>query len=113
MANTGIPAHRLTVARVPRVAHHRVVSRFSLYVHIPYCDSKCPYCDFNSYAVKRWPERAYCDALIGEMTSYAGEAAWRDGVVQTIFFGGGTPPLLAPEPIACRTDAATRRRQYA
>src|SRR5215510_6240735 len=73
---------RAAVAPPAAVAHDCRVPAFSLYVHIPYCDSKCPYCDFNSYAVKRWPERAYCDALIGEMTSYAGEAAWRNGVVQ-------------------------------
>jgi oxygen-independent coproporphyrinogen-3 oxidase len=61
------------------------VQPFSLYVHIPYCDSKCPYCDFNSYAVKRWPEDAYCAALDAEMTAYAAQAPWQDGAVQTIF----------------------------
>ena len=49
---------------------------FSLYVHIPYCDSKCPYCDFNSYAVKRWPEDEYVAALIGEIEYYAPLAPW-------------------------------------
>ncbi len=81
---------------------------FSLYLHIPYCDSKCPYCDFNSYAVKRWPEREYRDALIAEMTHYAALAPWRDGVVRTVFFGGGTPSLFAPASIAALLDAAFR-----
>lgn len=81
---------------------------FSLYVHIPYCDSKCPYCDFNSYAVTHWPEREYCDALIAEMTAYAALAPWRDGAVQTVFFGGGTPSLFAPESIATLLGAAFR-----
>lgn len=81
---------------------------FSLYLHIPYCDSKCPYCDFNSYAVKRWPEREYCDALIAEMTAYAAHPAWQDGAVQTVFFGGGTPSLFAPTSIAELLDAAFR-----
>lgn len=81
---------------------------FSLYIHIPYCDSKCPYCDFNSYAVKRWPEREYADGLITEMTAYAAQPAWRDGVVQTVFFGGGTPSLFAPETIAAILAAAFR-----
>jgi oxygen-independent coproporphyrinogen-3 oxidase len=81
---------------------------FSLYIHIPYCDSKCPYCDFNSYAVKRWPERAYREALIAEMTAYAAQPPWRDGAVQTIFFGGGTPSLFASESIAALLEATAR-----
>ncbi|MDX2170285.1 MAG: radical SAM family heme chaperone HemW [Deltaproteobacteria bacterium] len=78
---------------------------FSLYLHVPYCDSKCPYCDFNSYAVKRWPERDYCAALVAELRHAAAEPAWRDGTVQTVFFGGGTPSLFAPESIAAVLDA--------
>jgi len=96
------------VARRARAAHHQRVEPFSLYVHIPYCDSKCPYCDFNSYAVKRWPERDYRDALIAEMATYGAEPPWRDGSVQTVFFGGGTPSLFAPETIAALLDAAFR-----
>jgi len=84
------------------------VEPFSLYLHIPYCDSKCPYCDFNSFAVKRWPERAYCDALVAEMRGYAERTPWCDGALQTIFFGGGTPSLFAPDSIAVLLDAAFR-----
>lgn len=72
---------------------------FSVYVHIPYCDSKCPYCDFNSYAVKRWPEEEYGNALVAELRRASGEAAWRERAVGTVFFGGGTPSLFAPESI--------------
>ena len=81
---------------------------FSLYIHIPYCDSKCPYCDFNSYAAKQWPERAYCEALTAEMTAYAAQQPWRDGALQSVFFGGGTPSLFAPSSIAALLDAAFR-----
>jgi oxygen-independent coproporphyrinogen-3 oxidase len=81
---------------------------FSLYVHIPYCDSKCPYCDFNSYAVKRWPEDEYVAALIAEMEYYAPLEPWRWGSVQTIFMGGGTPSLFAPESIARVLEATDR-----
>lgn len=75
------------------------MAAFSLYVHIPYCDSKCPYCDFNSYAARRWPERAYADALIAELRA-AARADWAGGTVQTVFFGGGTPSLFAAATIA-------------
>ena len=40
---------------------------FSLYIHIPYCLAKCPYCDFNSHAALSWPEAVYTGALITEM----------------------------------------------
>ena len=73
---------------------------FSLYIHIPYCDSKCPYCDFNSYAVKRWPEDRYRDALVTELEWYAEQPPWRNGTLQTVFFGGGTPSLFSAESIA-------------
>ena len=81
---------------------------FSLYVHIPYCDSKCPYCDFNSYAVKHWPEAAYRDALIAEMSSYAADPRWRGRPLHSIFFGGGTPSLFAPQSIEALLEAAAR-----
>lgn len=84
------------------------MTAFSLYLHIPYCDSKCPYCDFNSYAAKRWPERAYAAALIAELGAAAAEPAWAAGTIGTIFFGGGTPSLFAPETIADLLAAARR-----
>ncbi|MEO8601527.1 MAG: radical SAM family heme chaperone HemW [bacterium] len=88
-----------------RLTHHPLVGSFSLYLHIPYCDSKCPYCDFNSYAVKRWPEPDYVAALVAEMRAAALDPAWRDATLQTIFFGGGTPSLFAPASIAALLDA--------
>ncbi len=81
---------------------------FSLYLHIPYCRSKCPYCDFNSHAATRWPEAAYTRALIAELETYAQTSPWRDGRVQTIFFGGGTPSLFAPESIRTVLQAVAR-----
>jgi len=69
---------------------------FSLYLHVPYCQAKCPYCDFNSHAVERWPERRYVDALCAELAHYATRDPWRGGTVATIFFGGGTPSLFSP-----------------
>lgn len=98
----------MTVARRLWRAHHRPVASFSLYFHIPYCGSKCPYCDFNSHAVKHRPERAYVDALVAEMTACAAEPPWRNGEIRTVFFGGGTPSLFAPASIGAVLAAAFR-----
>ncbi len=78
---------------------------FSLYVHIPYCEAKCPYCDFNSYAAATWPEERYAGALIDELRAYAGVAPWHGATVATIFFGGGTPSRFRPATIAAVLDA--------
>ena len=84
------------------------MDRFSLYVHIPYCDSKCPYCDFNSHAAKVWPEGAYARALITEMEFYQCRDPWRRGSLRSVFFGGGTPSLFAAETIGEILSAAFR-----
>ena len=72
---------------------------FSLYIHIPYCISKCPYCDFNSHVVAAIPERAYTEALIHELDHYAQLEDWHGRAIQSIFFGGGTPSTFHPESI--------------
>lgn len=66
----------------------------SLYVHIPWCVRKCPYCDFNSHqAAEEIPERAYVDALIDDLKS---DLSWVQGrKLHSIFFGGGTPSLFS------------------
>ena len=73
---------------------------FSLYIHIPWCQAKCPYCDFNSHAASSWPEEEYTRALITELQRRAQEAPWAGARVKTIFFGGGTPSLFNPRSIA-------------
>jgi oxygen-independent coproporphyrinogen III oxidase len=73
--------------------------RFSLYIHIPYCISKCPYCDFNSHVVPVIPERQYAEALLQELAHYAALEDWRGREVQTVFFGGGTPSTFRPSSI--------------
>jgi oxygen-independent coproporphyrinogen-3 oxidase len=81
---------------------------FSLYVHIPYCQSKCPYCDFNSHAAATWPEEEYVRALVGELSRRSGEEHWSGRRIKTVFFGGGTPSLFSPASIAAVLDAANR-----
>ncbi len=70
----------------------------SLYIHIPWCVKKCPYCDFNSHqAPQRVPEADYVDALIADLRQDSG---WTQGRrVESVFFGGGTPSLFAPASI--------------
>ena len=72
---------------------------FSLYIHIPYCISKCPYCDFNSHVVAQIPETGYADALLRELELYGEETGWRGRTLQSIFFGGGTPSTFKPTTI--------------
>ncbi len=81
---------------------------FSLYVHIPYCQSKCSYCDFNSYAGGAGPEEEYTHALLSEMARRARQAPFRGQPARTIFFGGGTPSLFRPASVGAVIDAAGR-----
>jgi putative oxygen-independent coproporphyrinogen III oxidase len=67
----------------------------SLYIHFPWCVRKCPYCDFNSHAVRDGiPEEAYIDALIADLEHSLPDIWGRR--IHSIFFGGGTPSLMAP-----------------
>ena len=74
-----------------------------LYLHIPYCFSKCRYCDFYSAPGQRGVPRAYVDALLRELSRFAPDAPLRP---DTLYFGGGTPSLLAPADAARLIDAA-------
>ena len=70
----------------------------SLYIHIPWCVQKCPYCDFNSHAARgATPEAAYVDRLIDDLDA-ALPHIWGRSLI-SIFLGGGTPSLFAPESI--------------
>lgn len=66
-----------------------------VYVHIPYCLTKCPYCDFNSYGTNgNFPEDDYVRALEREIENFRGIIEGKE--ISTVFFGGGTPSLLKP-----------------
>jgi putative oxygen-independent coproporphyrinogen III oxidase len=82
---------------------------FSLYIHIPYCISKCPYCDFNSHVVAEIPEKSYTAALIREIDYYAKLDDWCGRSVQSIFFGGGTPSTFDPSSIGAVLDKIDAR----
>jgi oxygen-independent coproporphyrinogen-3 oxidase len=80
----------------------------SLYIHIPWCVRKCPYCDFNSHAVRDGiPEQAYVDALVADLEQDLPEVWGR--VAGSIFIGGGTPSLFSPEAVE-RLLGAVRAR---
>jgi oxygen-independent coproporphyrinogen-3 oxidase len=68
-----------------------------VYVHWPFCRSKCPYCDFNSHVAERVDLQAWRDALAQEIDWFASRTT--GAVVATIFFGGGTPSLMPPETV--------------
>lgn len=68
----------------------------SLYIHFPWCIRKCPYCDFNSHAVKIGiPEQAYIEALLNDLRADLNLLPHRP-TIQSIFMGGGTPSLFSP-----------------
>jgi len=68
---------------------------FGLYIHWPFCESKCPYCDFNSHVSKQIDQTAWTEAFLHELDRVA--ALTRDRVLDSVYFGGGTPSLMAPE----------------
>ena len=70
----------------------------ALYVHWPFCVSKCPYCDFNSHVRDSVDQAVWRDALLADLRHEAGVLPGR--TVGSIFFGGGTPSLMPPETVA-------------
>ena len=84
----------------------------SLYVHLPWCVRKCPYCDFNSHAAKgTLPFDAYVDALVRDL-EYDLPLVW-GRTVHSVFFGGGTPSLFQPDAIDRILQAASARLRFA
>jgi oxygen-independent coproporphyrinogen-3 oxidase len=84
----------------------------ALYVHIPWCVRKCPYCDFNSHrAATALPVDDYVAALLADLDRDAAMAEGR--TIGSVFFGGGTPSLFPPEAIARILDGAAARVPFA
>ena len=71
---------------------------FGLYIHWPFCEAKCPYCDFNSHVSRKIDQRAWRDAYLAELERGAAETQGR--VLNAVFFGGGTPSLMDPDIVA-------------
>ena len=88
-----------------------MLSPFSLYIHIPYCVSKCPYCDFNSHVRSNIDQDEWRDALLTDLAYEAGLLPGRK--LTSIFFGGGTPSLMDPATVSAVIGAAQERWQAA
>ena len=78
---------------------------FALYVHWPFCQSKCPYCDFNSHVASQIDQTRWRNAYLSELRRVAAETEGR--VLRSIFFGGGTPSLMPPETVEAIISLAT------
>lgn len=79
---------------------------FALYVHWPFCVSKCPYCDFNSHVAASVDHQAWRDAYVQELKYYANLLPGR--TVSSIFFGGGTPSLMEPHTVSTVLESASK-----
>ena len=77
---------------------------FGLYIHWPFCQSKCPYCDFNSHVAAAVDTARWTRCLLSEMRRVAREVPGR--VLNSIFFGGGTPSLMEPALVAALVEEA-------
>jgi oxygen-independent coproporphyrinogen-3 oxidase len=83
----------------------------ALYVHWPFCVSKCPYCDFNSHVREQIDQAQWRDALLADLAYEAAQTPGRR--LTSIFFGGGTPSLMPPATVAALIDAAERHWGFA
>ncbi|WP_457788186.1 radical SAM family heme chaperone HemW [Pseudomonas sp. PL-6] len=80
----------------------------ALYIHIPWCVKKCPYCDFNSHAAgPTLPEEEYVDALLADLDADLGQVHGRP--LSSIFFGGGTPSLFSDRALGRLLEGVERR----
>ncbi|TFI59717.1 coproporphyrinogen III oxidase [Sphingomonas parva] len=98
------PVEAETVERAP-------AAPLALYVHWPFCVSKCPYCDFNSHVRDAIDQDAWREALLRDL-AFEAEAGPR-GPLGSIFFGGGTPSLMPPATVAALLEAAERHWGFA
>jgi putative oxygen-independent coproporphyrinogen III oxidase len=106
-SNTGTGVHPLPITH-NSLPKFKALPPLSLYVHIPWCAKKCPYCDFNSHEARgAAPEERYVAALVADL-EHALPAVWGRRV-QTVFLGGGTPSLFSARGIDAILAAARAR----
>ncbi len=84
---------------------------FGLYIHWPFCTSKCPYCDFNSHVAATIDAESWKTAYLSELDRYGRETAGR--VLNSVYFGGGTPSLMEPELVDALLDRLSKHWRFA
>ncbi|HEY2886601.1 MAG TPA: radical SAM family heme chaperone HemW [Rhizomicrobium sp.] len=84
------------------------MSGFGIYVHWPFCTAKCPYCDFNSHVRSRIDEDGWIDAIVHELEWVAQAQGTERPIVETVFFGGGTPSLMQGSSVQRTLDTIAR-----
>ena len=108
-----MPASHLEPACAPNAA----AAPLSLYIHWPFCVSKCPYCDFNSHIAGELDEAAWLRSMCAElehMARIAAETLSTNNLrLETIFFGGGTPSLMPPKIVSALIDKAATLFSFA
>jgi oxygen-independent coproporphyrinogen-3 oxidase len=93
-----------------QVQHDGRHEALALYIHWPFCVSKCPYCDFNSHVRASVDQELWREALLKDL---AHEARQASGRLSSIFFGGGTPSLMPPQTVSALIEAAERHWGFA
>jgi putative oxygen-independent coproporphyrinogen III oxidase len=101
----------MTAAQAAPLADDWRAAGFALYVHWPFCAAKCPYCDFNSHVAASIDQSRWLAAYRVELARLGAELPGR--VLNSIFFGGGTPSLMAPETVAGVIEAARAQWPFA
>ena len=84
------------------------MSGFGIYVHWPFCSAKCPYCDFNSHVRSHIDEDGWLDAIVRELEWVAERQGGERPIVETVFFGGGTPSLMQGASVQRVLDTVAR-----
>ncbi|HEV2649689.1 MAG TPA: radical SAM family heme chaperone HemW [Rhizomicrobium sp.] len=84
------------------------MSGFGIYVHWPFCTAKCPYCDFNSHVRAQVDESGWIDAIVRELEWTAALQGDDRPIVETVFFGGGTPSLMQGSSVGRTLDTIKR-----
>jgi putative oxygen-independent coproporphyrinogen III oxidase len=107
MSDAQVPARISSPVRgaripLPQAGEGGGEGSLGIYVHWPFCRSKCPYCDFNSHVRESIDEARWQQAYLKELDSFAAETAGR--TVASVFFGGGTPSLMRPDTTAAILD---------
>ena len=107
------PHSRVTHAKM-QIDKNMAQAPFGIYIHWPFCQKKCPYCDFNSHTQKNINQSAFTHALISELNYMVQRFGFENRALDSIFFGGGTPSLMQPAMLAriltaietaCKLDA--------